>query len=150
MKKLNTEGVYEITAEMKEKLADFVGGYATEEETRETIRDTYRSTGYVMDTHTAVAAHVCKAYQTNSKDTLKALVASTASPYKFARSVMTSIDASYDAMDEFALIDELEKVSGVEIPKAIEEIRNADILHTRECEVDKMKETVKTILGVEV
>lgn len=150
MRKLNTEGVYEITPEMKEKLADFVGGYATEEETKETIRDTYKSTGYVMDTHTAVAAHVCKAYKADTQDKTKALVASTASPYKFARSVMTAIDPSYDTMDEFALIDELEKVSQVEIPKAIEEIRNASILHTKECDVDKMKETVKTILGVEV
>ena len=63
---------------------------------------------------------------------------------------MTAIDSGYDAMDEFALIDELEKVSGVAVPAAIEEIRNAEILHTRECDADKMKETVKEILGVEV
>lgn len=150
MNKLKNEGVYEITPEMKEKLKDFEGGYATEEETKETIAGTYRSTGYVMDTHTAVAAHVCRAYRDNSGDGHKQLVASTASPYKFARSVMTAIDSGYDAMDEFALIDELEKVSGVAVPAAIEEIRNAEILHTRECDADKMKETVKEILGVEV
>ena len=63
---------------------------------------------------------------------------------------MTAIDEEYDAMDEFALIDELEKVSQVDVPKAIEEIRNAEILHTRVCDADKMKETVKEILGVEV
>lgn len=150
MQKLKTDGVYEITPEMKEQLADFVGGFATEEETKETIHDIYRSTGYVMDTHTAVAAYVCKNYKESSKDATKVLVASTASPYKFARSVMTAIDETYDTMDEFALIDELEKVSGTDVPKAIEEIRNARILHTRECDVDKMKETVKEILGVEV
>ena len=150
MNKLKTEGVYEITPEMKEKLKDFEGGYATEEETKETISGTYRSTGYVMDTHTAVAAHVCRAYRESSGDQRKQLVASTASPYKFARSVMTAIDSSYDELDEFALIDELEKVSGVEVPAAIEEIRNAEILHTMECDANKMKETVKEILGVEV
>lgn len=150
MQKLKEEGVYEITPEMKDKLDDFVGGYATEAETKAVIRDTYRSTGYVMDTHTAVAAHVCKTYKENSGDKAKALVASTASPYKFARSVMTAIDEAYDTMDEFTLIDELEKVSGVEAPKAIEEIRGAKILHTKECDADKMKETVKEILGVEV
>ena len=149
MEALKKDGVYEITPEMKEKLSDFEGGYSTEEETKETIGGTYKSTGYVMDTHTAVAAHVSRAYRDASKDQKKMLVASTASPYKFARSVMTAIDEKYDELEEFALINELEKVSGVAIPNAIEEIRNAQIRHTKECDVDKMKETVKEILGVE-
>ena len=149
MEALKKDGVYEITPEMKEKLSDFEGGYSTEEETKETIGGTYKSTGYVMDTHTAVAAHVSRAYRDASKDQKKMLVASTASPYKFARSVMTAIDEKYDELEEFALIDELEKVSGVAIPNAIEEIRNVQIRHTKECDVDKMKETVKEILGVE-
>lgn len=149
MEALKIDGVYEITPEMKEKLSDFEGGYSTEEETKETIGGTYKSTGYVMDTHTAVAAHVSRAYRDASKDQKKMLVASTASPYKFARSVMIAIDEKYDELEEFALIDELEKVSGVAIPNAIEEIRNAQIRHTKECDVDKMKETVKEILGVE-
>lgn len=149
MEALKKDGVYEITPEMKEKSSDFEGGYSTEEETKETIGATYKSTGYVMDTHTAVAAHVSRAYRDASKDQKKMLVASTASPYKFARSVMTAIDEKYDELEEFALIDELEKVSGVAIPNAIEEIRNAQIRHTKECDVDKMKETVKEILGVE-
>ena len=149
MEALKIDGVYEITPEMKEKLSDFEGGYSTEEETKETIGGTYKSTGYVMDTHTAVAAHVSRAYRDASKDQKKMLVASTASPYKFARSVMTAIDEKYDELEEFALIDELEKLSGVAIPNAIEEIRNAQIRHTKECDVDKMKETVKEILGVE-
>lgn len=149
MEALKKDGVYEITPEMKGKLSDFEGGYSTEEETKETIGATYKSTGYVMDTHTAVAAHVSRAYRDASKDQKKMLVASTASPYKFARSVMTAIDEKYDELEEFALIDELEKVSGVAIPNAIEEIRNAQIRHTKECDVDKMKETVKEILGVE-
>ena len=149
MEALKIDGVYEITPEMKEKLSNFEGGYSTEEETKETIGGTYKSTGYVMDTHTAVAAHVSRAYRDASKDQKKMLVASTASPYKFARSVMTAIDEKYDELEEFALIDELEKVSGVAIPNAIEEIRNAQIRHTKECDVDKMKEAVKEILGVE-
>ena len=149
MEALKKDGVYEITPEMKEKLSDFEGGYSTEEETKETIGGTYKSTGYVMDTHTAVAAHVSRAYRDASKDQKKMLVASTASPYKFARSVMTAIDEKYDELEEFALIDELEKLSGVAIPNAIEEIRNAQIRHTKECDADKMKETVKEILGVE-
>ncbi len=150
MEKLKTEGAYEITEEMKAKLSDFAGGYATEEETARIIRETYADTGYVMDTHTAVAAYVCRQYKEAGNDTTKALIASTASPYKFARSVMTAIDEKYADMDEFDLVDELEKVSQVEIPNAVKEIRHAEVLHTRECDADKMKETVKEILRIEV
>ena len=148
MQALKSKGVYELTDEMKANLDDFAAGYATEAEVRETIAEVYKKTGYVIDTHTAVAAKVCKAYQDASKDEKKTVIASTASPYKFARSVMTAIDDKYDALEEFDLIDSLEVISNVDIPNAVEEIRNAEVLHTRECDADKMEETVKDILGV--
>ena len=148
MAQLKEKGSYEITPLMRERLSDFEGGFATEEETKETIRTTYEKTGYVMDTHTAVAAYVCAQYRKNSGDGKKCLVASTASPYKFIHSVMTAIDDKYADTDEFELIDELSRISGTAVPKAIEEIRNADIRHTRECDADAMKETVKEILRV--
>ena len=148
MARLKDKGAYEITPEMREKLADFAGGYATEEECRDTIRKTYEDTGYVMDTHTAVAAAVCAKYRGGSGDARKCLVASTASPYKFIHSVMSAIDEKYASADEFDLIDELSRISGTEVPRAIEEIRSAEIRHRRECDADCMKETVKEILGV--
>ena len=148
MEQLMEKGTYEITPEMKERLADFAGGFATEEETKETIRRTYEKTGYVMDTHTAVAAYVCARYRKDSGDDKKCLVASTASPYKFIHSVMSAIDEKYADADEFDLVDELSRISGTEIPKAIEEIRNADIRHTMECDACDMKAAVKDILGV--
>ena len=148
MAELREKGVYEITPEMSVKLADFDGGVATEAECAETIRKTYERTGYVMDTHTAVAASVCAKYRRDSGDGRKCLVASTASPYKFIHSVMTAIDEKYASADEFSLIDELSSISGTAIPKAVEEIRNADIKHCRECDADCMKEIVKEILSV--
>lgn len=148
MRALKSQGVYEVTAEMKENLSDFAAGYATEAQVKETIADIYDKTGYVMDTHTAVAATVCAAYREESGDARKAVIASTASPFKFARSVMTAIDEKYDELEEFALIDELEKISCVTTPNAIEEIRNAEIRHTRECDADKMEATVKEILAI--
>lgn len=148
MEQLKENGKYEITAEMKEKLKDFAGGYATEEETKAAIHEVYKKTGYVMDTHTAVASHVSREYRKESGDNRKMLVASTASPYKFVRSVMSAIDETYAQMDEFALIDELEKASNMEVPCAIKEILHAEIRHTRECDADKMKDTVKDILEI--
>lgn len=148
MKALKEKGVYEITPGMRERLNDFAGGFATEAECAETIRRTYEKTGYVMDTHTSVAASVCAKYRAESGDEKKCLVASTASPYKFIHSVMTAIDEKYASADEFDLIDELSRISQTEVPKAVEEIRSAEIRHTRECDSDRMKETVKEILGV--
>lgn len=148
MNDLKSKGVYAITEEMKKNLADFEAGYATEEQVKQTIHDLYTDTGYVIDTHTAVAASVYNEYRKNIGDTAKPVIASTASPYKFARSVMTAIDASYDAMEEFELIDELHKVSQMDIPNAIEEIRNAEIRHTTECDIDQMEASVKAVLGV--
>ena len=76
------------------------------------------------------------------------MLASTASPYKFTRSVLTAIDPKYDAMEDFALVDELSRLSGVKVPEAIEEIRTAPVLHKTVCETGEMKETVKKFLGI--
>ena len=148
MTELKTKGSYAITCEMKANLADFAAGYATEEQVAKTIHDIYEDTGYVMDTHTAVAATVYKAYREDSKDDRKTVIASTASPYKFAGSVMSAIDPKYKGQDDFKLIEELQKVSGTELPNAIKEIMNAEIRHNTECDVDQMEQTVKNILSV--
>lgn len=148
MKQLREEGHYEVSEEIKENLKDFVGGFATEEEVRKTIHDVYRETGYVMDTHTAVAAYVYDHYAEQDKEHRKALIASTASPYKFAQSVMQAIDESYQGKDAFDWIDELHRISKMEIPNAIEEIRNAEVLHHTECDVEQMPEVVRTILKI--
>lgn len=77
------------------------------------------------------------------------IIASTASPYKFAGNVMSAIDAKYEGVDEFALVDAMEEISDMKIPNAVHEIRNAQIRHTRECDIDRMEEIVKEILKVE-
>lgn len=148
MKALADKGVYEITDGMREKLKDFTGGYASEKECFAMIRKLYAEWGYVMDTHTAVAAAVYAKYKEDAKDMTKAIIASTASPYKFTRSVMKAVDEKYDAMDDFELVDELARISNTEVPKAIEEIRTAPILHDTVCEKDEMKAVVKNFLGM--
>lgn len=148
MDSLTKDGKYEITANMKDQLKDFVGGYANEEQTANTIHEIYEKTGYVIDTHTAVAASVYEKYKENSKDDKKTIIASTASPYKFTRSVMNAIDSKYDNLTDFELVDELSKISNTEVPNAIEEIRSANILHDTVCETEDMQETVEKILGL--
>lgn len=148
MNSLATNGKYEVTDEMKAQLKDFVGGWASEEECAAEIKRIYDKTGYVMDTHTAVASAVYHAYKEKTGDTAKTIIASTASPYKFGTSVMGAIDEKYKGMDDFALIDELEKVSGTKVPKAVEEIRSAPVLHDTVCETEDMQKTVEGILGL--
>ena len=129
MKKLSETGKYDITDEMRSKLTDFFGGYATEEETFATIKKVFDNTGYLMDTHTAVASAVYDKYVNETGDKTPTVIASTASPFKFTRSVMNALGKGDDSKDDFALADELSAVSGVEIPEAVSSIRTAKILH---------------------
>ena len=93
-----------------------------------------------------VASSVYKKYQKETGDQTKTVVVSTASPYKFTRSVMTAIDEGYANMEDFALVDELEKLSGVPVPNAIQEIRTAPVLHKTECDKEDMEKTVLSFL----
>ena len=102
----------------------------------------------MIDTHTAVAADVYKKYVAETGDITKTVIASTASPYKFTRSVMNAIDPKYDSMSDFELVDELSAIANVKVPQAIEEIRTAPVLHDRICDRTEMTETVKNILGI--
>ena len=149
MEALGSDGSYTVTSQMKEALGEFYGNYASEEETAETIRRIWKDCGYVIDTHTAVAACVYEKYRSETGDNTPAVIASTASPYKFARSVMEAIGGdAYDGMDDFQLVDELEKVSGVAIPDAVSQIRTAPVLHNTTVDADQMPEIVKKILGI--
>ncbi len=103
----------------------------------------------MIDTHTAVAAAVNYKYKKETGDNTKTVLASTASPFKFTRSVMNAIDAKYDAMGDFELVDELSKLANVTVPKAIEEIRTAPVLHTTVCDKEDMKSVVMRFLDIQ-
>ena len=149
MKQLTSAGKYEITTEMREQLKDFYGNYTSEQETAGVIRALYEKTGYIIDTHTAVAAGVYGKYKAETKDdATKTVIASTASPFKFTRSVMDAIDMKYDSMSDFELVDELSRIGNVTVPQAIEEIRNAKVLHDTVCDVEEMPCVVKKFLGM--
>lgn len=147
MAALTGRGKYEITEEMRAELADFYGAYADEAETAAEIKRLYQACGYVIDTHTAVASAVYQKYAKETGDRTKTVIASTASPFKFTRSVMNAIDAGYDSMSDFELVDQLSKLANVAVPPAIEEIRTAPALHDKQCDADRMKDVVKEFLA---
>ncbi len=148
MAALSGQGKYEITEEMRAGLEDFYGNYATKEETAEEIRRLYEEYGYVIDTHTAVASAVYRKYLEETGDGAVAVIASTASPFKFARSVMNAIGAGQGAEGDFELVDELSRLAGVKVPKAVDEIRTAPVVHQKQCEGMQMKDVVKDFLGI--
>lgn len=149
MRSLSQGGEYTITDEMKEQLGDFYGNYCSEGETREAISATFYGNDYVIDPHTAVAAGVYQKYLRATEDHTPAVIASTASPYKFTRSVMDALSDRYEGLDDFALVDALSALSGVPVPGAVEEIRTAPVLHDRVVDAGDMPATVKNILGIE-
>ncbi len=148
MNALNSNGEYKITDDMKARLSEFYGNYASEEETAATIKRVYESEGYIMDTHTAVAASVYEKYKAATNDDTPTVIASTASPYKFTRSVMEAINPEYASQSDFDLVDELNKLSAVKIPQAIEEIRTAPVLHDTVCDKADMEKEVRKVLGL--
>ncbi len=148
MDSLKSSGKYEIDAAMKSELDGFTGGWADEARTEKEISDIYKKCGYVMDTHTAVASAVYHDYKEKTGDDTVSIIASTASPYKFATSVMGAIDRQYVGKDDFVLINELSKVSATSIPNAVAGLETAPVLHDTVCETADMQKTVENILGL--
>lgn len=146
MADLAQKGTYTITEDMRDRIADFVGFFATEGETAKRIGAIYDDTGYVMDTHTAVASVAYQKYNDMTNDTTTSVVVSTASPYKFLSSVIEAIKNQKTTKSDFELVDDLHAILQVEIPKAIEDIRTAPILHDYKCEKEKMKQMVVSLL----
>ena len=147
MNELSTKGSYTISDDMRSKLDIFYGGYCDEKATAAAIKRIYDESGYIIDTHTAVAAGVYDEYRKNTGDKTTTVIASTASPYKFTRSVMNAISPEYDSMSDFELVDKLSELSGIAVPGAIEEIRTAPVLHDRVCDKSGMQKMVEDILG---
>ena len=145
MEALKRDGRYDITPDMREALGSFYGNYASEQETAQTIRSLYAKTGYVIDPHTAVASCVYDKYKEETGDCKVTVIASTASPYKFTRSVMNALEGGSE-LGDFELADRLSELSKVPVPAAVDEIREAPVLHDHVCGKDEMKKTVLEFL----
>ena len=149
MKELADTGRYSVDDDMKKAMSSFTGGYATEEDTAREIHELYERTGYVIDTHTAVASNVYRRYRQETGDDKVTVIASTASPYKFAGSVIKAINPGVSGADDFELSDMLSKLSNVPVPDAVSMLKDAPVLHDIVCDKTQMKDTVKSLLGIE-
>ena len=132
----------------KDDFEDFIGDYSTESEVASGIKEVFDRYSYLMDTHTSVAYNVVQRYKFDYYDDTKTLIASTASPFKFANTVAASIGIDVENQNEFVVIEELSKKTNMEIPPAIGELKDKKILHNRTIKKEDMKIVVENILKV--
>jgi len=146
MESLKSEGKYEITDMMKKNMNTFYGGFANDEATVETISDLYKKFDYVVDTHTAVGYRVYEDYVKSTGDKTHTLIASTASPYKFTRSVVEGIGLDTGSYSDFDLIDLLSEKTGIVVPEPIKGLADRKVLHDSTCEKTELKQVVENVL----
>ena len=132
MEDLKNEGVFEFDADFDE----FLCGYTTEEDTKNTIAKVFKEEGYLMDPHTGVAKNIVDKLGLHNT-----VILSTASPYKFSSSVLESLGEEV-SNDEFENIDLLHKVTGVKIPNEIKKLRDKRIIHNTKISKDEIEREV--------
>jgi len=148
MDKLKKEGVYEISGDMKERLKEIYGGYADEAETLEAIREVYEISDYVIDTHTAVAYAVYERYKEETGDIRAAVIASTASPFKFPKSINEALHFADSGATEFEMVKQLSEKMNLKIPKGIQDLDKKEVRHKTTCAKDEMRKVIRGFLGI--
>lgn len=128
MQSLATEGSYRISNTQLNTLRSlFTAGWQSEEEVLTTIRAYFHTTGYLADTHTAVALGVAGHYRIEG-DLTPTVVLATASPYKFPASVCQAVLGK--VLPEAEAMEALHKATGVPIPACLTDIMTRPVLHT--------------------
>ncbi len=148
MDQLKKNGRYAIPAEMQEKLrAEFFGGFCDDTETAATIEKLFRDHRYLCDTHTAVAVNVYNQYVQETGDRTPCVIASTASPYKFAASVLAAVCKESLPSDEFAMVEKLSAVTGTKIPASLANLKNSAVLHNSTVSKEEMSAFIRNFLA---
>ena len=147
MKELSESGRYRMGGKALDDLQSMMwSGYATVEETGESIRNTYEETGYTMDPHTAVGKWVYEEYRRETGDRTKTILVSTASPFKFAGDVLKAVRPETESSDVVRLLEQLAEVSRMPIPKPLRGLMDKPVLHKGTCTKSGMKEEVLSFL----
>lgn len=148
MASLNKDGVYKIDDEVKAKLSDeFYGGFCDDEGTKATISKMFKEYNYLCDTHTAVAVNVYDQYVEKTGDTTPTVIASTASPYKFAASVLPAVYDGEMPETEFDMVEKLSMETNTKIPTPLAGLKEKEVLHKTCIDKSKMSDFIKNFLG---
>ena len=148
MEQLKNEGKYSIPASIKAKLQqDFYGGCCDDETTGKTIAALFREKHYLCDTHTAVAVQVYEQYLRETGDRKPCVIASTASPYKFAKAVLSAIGPGNLPENEFAMAEKLSEVTGTAIPAPLAGLKDRTVLHKSCVKQSEMAGFIRSFLS---
>ena len=130
MEQLKRNGKYTVSAEVLKRLqAEFSGGFCDDEATADTIASMFRDHRYLCDTHTGVAVNVYRQYVEQTGDRTPCVIASTASPYKFAASVLPAVCGDALPDNEFAMVEKLSEVTGTPVPAPLATLKDRTVLH---------------------
>ena len=142
MQKLKTDGVYSVTeSELKEMQKTFYAGYSDEDTVFNTVGEYFDEYGYVLDTHTSVAASVYAEYVAETADNTPTVIVSTASPYKFVDDVLCALGEK-KGKDAKASLKKLEDVSAMPVPETLSELFSMPVLHKDVIDKGAAKEAV--------
>lgn len=148
MEELARNGRYVISDAARKKLqSEFFGGFCDDAGTAATIGETFRKYHYLCDPHTAVALNVYEQYRRKTGDATPCVLASTASPFKFAAAVLPAIESGELPADEFGMVAKLSEVTGVPVPKPLAGLKDLPVLHTGCVTKEKMNLFIRDFLG---
>ena len=150
MNQLSNDGKYTVSDELIAKIQkEFDAGFTAEQNVDDTIKSHFDKYHYLCDTHTAVAVKVYDEYVKATGDDIPTVIDSTASPYKFSASVLNAVLAGKaPKLDEFAMVDELHKVTGADIPKPIASLKDKSIRFENVCNKEDMSQMVFKLLNL--
>ena len=147
-KELAENGKFTVNESIKKRISElFFGGCCDDEATLKTIGETFDKKGYLLDTHTAVALNVCEQYREQTGDKRVCVIASTASPYKFVKDVLSSV-SDKKGETEFSNVELLSVITGTEIPAPIAALKSATARFKNEIDKEKMLDSVYSSLGI--
>lgn len=149
MTKLVSDGVYNVGEDVISKIHDlFSAGFCDDKGTKTAIKETFESENYLCDTHTAVAVNVCNQYQKNENDETPTVIASTASPYKFSKSVLEALEPVDTCLDDFEIADKLSHKTNTQIPSQLASLKGKQVRFKDVCQKEDMKQKVFDMLKI--
>jgi threonine synthase len=150
MNSLSTDGKYEVSQELIKNIQTvFDAGFCDESSVNDTIKEHFEKYNYLCDTHTAVALKVYENYVADTKDNIQTVIDSTASPYKFSKSVLTAVmNGKTPNLDEFEMVKELNSVTGADVPTPLKALKDKQVRFTNVCDKENMSDMVFRLLNL--
>ena len=149
MSALAKDGAYDVGEDMLAKVKElFCAGFCDDDGVQLSIKETFENNNYLCDTHTAVAVNVCNQYKKNTGDKTPIVIVSTASPYKFSKSVLQALQPLANDLDDFEISDILAKKTGTQIPPQLAQLKSKQVRFDQVCEKDTMEQQVFNMLKI--